>query len=341
MPDLRNKTQSTSIATTGKGARGGQQTTTTPVTKQTGTPAKQPSATVPAHSALSSRASGEVTPPTRAHRVIDSSQLLGAGDAPPPHNPPRRHDPMSDPVVELKTISSLFQSEFSKFHAQLDDTKQEILSKISQIESQLADRITCLEIENGQIKSDMEKVLKSNEKLENRINLLECKLQLSERKELENEQYSRKSNVRIYGLPGPTDTEEPKRIVCDFLNSSLKLNPPLAIESVDVAHRVGQKTPRGTQTMLVRLMRHDDKMRVIRQRKSLKNTGRSISEDIAKGYIDYMETLKKNPQLNQVWFFNGKVFCKPNGTEHAFNPRLFTDIDAQIRQTLAKPPRRS
>ena len=176
--------------------------------------------------------------------------------------------------------------------------------------------------------------------LQNQVNLLERKSQLSERNEVENNQYSRKNSVRIFNLPAPTGTnEDHRRVVCDFVNTKLKVEPPLVPNDIDVAHRVGGRTPRNTQTMLVKFVRRYDKFRVLKLRKELSGSKMGISDDIAKQYLDFMETLKNRADISQTWFFNGKVFCKPVGTDHNFTPRLHCDISRLIKETLDKPPR--
>ena len=143
----------------------------------------------------------------------------------------------------------------------------------------------------------------------------------------------------MFGLPVPRANEDPKRVVCDFVNTKLELNPPLLPAAIDVAHRVGAPTVKRTQTMLCKFVMHTDKWRIIKIRKILQKTGFGISDDIAKQHLDYMDALKTRQDVSEVWFFNGKVFLKPVGTKHACNPRLHCDIDKLIKDTLLKPPK--
>ena len=80
-------------------------------------------------------------------------------------------------------------------------------------------------------------------------------------------------------------------------------------------------------------------MGVIRSRSSLKGTGMGISDDIAKALLDYMDLLQQRSDIAQTWFFNGKIFCRPEGSKNTFNPRLYCDIDKMINVAINKPPK--
>lgn len=55
----------------------------------------------------------------------------------------------------------------------------------------------------------------------------------------ENEQYSRKSNIRVLGVQEPYD-ENCETQVCQLLHEKLGIN--ITEDAIDAAHRVGAKT---------------------------------------------------------------------------------------------------
>ena len=157
--------------------------------------------------------------------------------------------------------------------------------------------------------------------------MLDHKLQLAERAEVENEQYSRKNSVRIFNLPAPRQNEDSRAVVCEFANTKLQLEPPLVPHDIDICHRVAVKSPRHTQMMICKFVRRTNKIRILKIRTKLASTGLGVADDIAKQHLDFMDGLKKRADVAEVWFFNGKIFCKPVGTENSFNPRLHCNVE--------------
>ena len=232
----------------------------------------------------------------------------GVEESTTPQRPPRRSDvsPGGGALpADFQSLAGYISEKFTAFANLLAAHKTDVCSKLSDLESRLASRITALEIDNENLKTALKKRESEQEVLVARLNNCERKLQLAERAEVENEQYSRKSSIRIYGLPSAAPNEDAKRVVCDFVNNRLKIQPPLDHDAIDVAHRVGAKTPHNTQTMLCKFIKRTDKIRVIKARSTLKGTRLSITDDIAKRNIEYMEELKKKsrnrPDLVLEW----------------------------------------
>ena len=247
---------------------------------------------------------------------------------------PRR----TDQSAEIDSLPAI-NTDFQKFAIYIKSQFNDFSTRLADMESRLEDRLTALEIENNTLRESLTRNEKSMQVMDSRLKSCERKLEEAERREVENEQYSRKSSIRIFGLPSAKKNEDAKRVVCDFVNNSkLKLDPPLQAEAIDIAHRVGRPSPKDTQTMICKFMRRTDKERVIKFRKRLSGSKMGISDDIAKSHLDYMEELRKRQDITDVWFFDGKIFAKPVDCTHNILPRLYCNIEKLIFDAKARPP---
>ena len=150
----------------------------------------------------------------------------------------------------------------------------------------------------------------------------------------------KKNSIRIFGLPGRQGAKDSRNIVVNFVNTKLNLAQPISSNDIEVCHRVGVKSPKNTQPMLCKFMRITDKMRVLKFRKELVRSGTSIFDDVAKRHLEYMDELKARKDIAQVWFYDGKIFCKPLGSDNICVPRVHCDIVKLLNETRAKPARK-
>ena len=135
---------------------------------------------------------------------------------------------------------------------------------------------------------------------------------------LDNEQYSRKNAIRVFGLAVPEsrkDFENCKKTICDKLNES-QLGVHLSELNFSVAHRVG-KVNNGKQAILACFYDRDLQRTVIRARKKLKGTGISIAEDLSEANVRLLNRLQSDEYkifIDSAWAWNGKIKCKAKGS---------------------------
>ena len=53
------------------------------------------------------------------------------------------------------------------------------------------------------------------------------------------QQYSRRPNIRIHGIPEPAGDENTHAIVLDVVSNKIKLRPKISIDDIAASHRVG------------------------------------------------------------------------------------------------------
>jgi hypothetical protein len=144
--------------------------------------------------------------------------------------------------------------------------------------------------------------------------------------------HNRRWAFRILGLEAPAKREtikEAKEKVVEFLKTKLKLEH-VEIQHVDCAHRVGPVTDKNKQTMLVRLYSRDNVDTILSVRKTLKDSGYIIYEDLPMITRLLINDLKKNYGLNSTWYSNGKVWVKKTATSEKFIIGITDNIRAVI-----------
>ena len=220
----------------------------------------------------------------------------------------------------------------------------EVKQMIEKNHSELINKIELLEHENQTLKAQKEILLTKMDVLnaENKetlttLNNLKQEIEYLQTKTNDNEQYSRKNHIRIFGLPENTpNTENSKQLVLDFIKDRLKI--PLTLPDIDGAHRVGiarNGKPRG---MIVRFLKRADRMEVLRARKVLKGTGISVAEDLTKLNVQLLNRAKNHPKIEQSYSWNNKCWAVgKNGTRIKLT--LHCNIDSLLDAPRVYTPR--
>lgn len=123
------------------------------------------------------------------------------------------------------------------------------------------------------------------------------------------EQYSRRSNIRIFGIP-ETEKEDVGQLVIQLFTQKLGLS--IALSDIDRTHRTGIKSDK-VRPIIVKFVSYRVKASVLTARKLLKGTSISIKEDLTKQrYLILTSALKKYGTRN-VWSNDGRIFASENG----------------------------
>ena len=140
------------------------------------------------------------------------------------------------------------------------------------------------------------------------------------------EQYGRRNNLRISGVPEPKlepeEVEDTTATIVDLANSALKLDPPLQVSDVEVSHRL--KKPRNAKDgdprpIIVRFRSKQERFHVISNRRHMKDyndensTRIYINEDLTASRAKLFSTvrqLQKKKYFNQAWTYNGTIRVK-------------------------------
>ena len=147
------------------------------------------------------------------------------------------------------------------------------------------------------------------------VKMLKSKLTEVTTKANDNEQYSRRNNIRIFGL-AETEGEDCYDVVLKLCQNDLDIN--VTRDELDRAHRVGKpKKSRDGQTspppraMIVKLAGHSVKMKFFRARRKLGPKRIFINEDLTKENHKLLLYVKKRcPEGVSVYSVDGSIMAR-------------------------------
>lgn len=159
-----------------------------------------------------------------------------------------------------------------------------------------------------------------------KIEALEAKVEELEKKMDDAEQYSRRTSVRIAGIPeGNTETNDEVRAKTNALFESIGVSP-----TISRLHRVGPKKkvtsasssaapaePPKPRPILVQFTSYQDKSDIMKASKELPNINKDvyINEDLTRirSKILYeARQLKKKKKIHKAWSFDGRIAVEDN-----------------------------
>ena len=153
----------------------------------------------------------------------------------------------------------------------------------------------------------------------------------------EKEQYSRRDNIRIVGLPEKKGEkiEECEKTVQDFLKKELEIDTPI---SISIAHRLGKPKEGYNRAIICRLVKRSDKSVILGRRKKLhqKKTSIFISEDLTAANQRLLRDLKHSDRVERAWTFNCSVNVQGVNGHRLFGVKSV----AQVEELLDRYNRR-
>ena len=123
------------------------------------------------------------------------------------------------------------------------------------------------------------------------------------------QQYSRRENVRIFGIP--TDSSETPEMTekktLDLLN---RTGVSVRENDISACHRLG-KPINGSQPVIVRFVSRRKRTEVMRKKKVLRqNTDKVfINDDLTPLRAKLLKLVKDLPITDKVWTIDGKIMC--------------------------------
>ena len=152
------------------------------------------------------------------------------------------------------------------------------------------------------------------------------------------QQYSRRPNLRIHGIPEPAgdSDENTDAIILDVVNNKIKLRPKISIDDIAASHRVGPKPQqaqssvnteeegthnpqRAARPLMVRFANVRVRNLVFRSRTNLKDRNATasnaiyVNEDLTQARARLLKDcrrLKKEKRINDCWSWNGNILIK-------------------------------
>ena len=148
------------------------------------------------------------------------------------------------------------------------------------------------------------------------------------------EQYSRKSSVRVLNIEEETAENVEEKFISVVKE---QIGVDIAKNEIDIIHRVGraqngkQNTPRH---ILVKFMSHKTKETIMRRKREAKDI--RIFEDLAYGIkkmFDFLKSQRSRLNLENVWTIDGKIKYKFIDNPRPFEIRNYLDYHKLINDT--------
>ena len=165
-------------------------------------------------------------------------------------------------------------------------------------------------------------VMKVTSTMDQRILVLETQLEDYRAMINDNEQYSRKYNLRFSGLK-ETNGESCEEKVIDLCKSKLNINPE---GSIDRAHRLGPRREGKDRQIIVKFTKFPSKNLIYRSRRLLKGTQVYINEDLTHYNLQLLKHARTQANgVKSAWSSDGKILVK-NGDDDIFRIRKMSDF---------------
>lgn len=145
----------------------------------------------------------------------------------------------------------------------------------------------------------------------------------------EREQYSRRNNIRIFGIK-ESNGEDTDQLVVDLAEA--KLNVVLSKDNIDRSHRVGKPGDK-PRPIIVKFVSYAQRRAVFTRKKLLKGSGVSVSEDLTKIRRDLLKRAMDVYSKESVWSSDGVILVNIN------KPKPFrVRNEKDFQKLLAKHP---
>lgn len=149
-------------------------------------------------------------------------------------------------------------------------------------------------------------------RLMNKVSQLEEKLQKMELVVEDQEQYSRRNNIRIHGIPEVQGENIYGKIV-EVCHQHLGVD--IEERDIDICHRL-KNSDGTTGTILVRFCRKYIRNLVFSNKKRLKGTKIVIREDLTRQRVAVYRRACERFNSKNVWTTDGKIVCKVGNKLH-------------------------
>ena len=123
------------------------------------------------------------------------------------------------------------------------------------------------------------------------------------------EQYGRRWNLLIHGIPETDneDCENKVRVLCDQ-----KLKVTISPGAIQRAHRLGSKKTERSRPIIVRFTDYKVKQTVYKQKRQLKGTGLLITENLTPSRQALYKQVRECQSIAASWTNDGNIYVLHN-----------------------------
>ena len=134
------------------------------------------------------------------------------------------------------------------------------------------------------------------------------------------EQYSRRENIRIHGVPEESD-EDTTSVAVAIMNEAVapenSEDPPVKVftrSDVSIAHRLPSRG--GSKPIVVRFVRREDKLKLMKNKSGLRRREGPkvfITDDLTSLRSKMLQTLKNDVGISRAYSLDGTIFAIERG----------------------------
>lgn len=198
---------------------------------------------------------------------------------------------------------------------------------------QKIDRLTTdvdkLTMENETLREKICEANKNNRDLQKEMNEVRDLATFSTVKSNYNEQYSRKNNIKIYGIP-----ETKGENIVEVVKSTLKKKGGVEVDHRDIeaVHRIPGSRPNAPRPILMKMRNNDKKANIMRCRSAVKDSPGNVrlGDDVTKENRELIVRLIDHESITSAWYFNGSVYGNVKGKRVKFD--ILDDIDFKVKK---------
>lgn len=194
--------------------------------------------------------------------------------------------------------------------------------KVNEKTKKLSDDVKLLQDENNDLKEKLITLQDNHDVTKKTANLA---LKIAN----QNEQYSRKHNIKIMDIteePLETETSLLRSVINVLEQQEVRLTP----DQVVAIHRIPSKKG-NTKPVLLKVKNNNIKTEIMKKRKEMKSMGHRLVDDVTRLNTACITELNAHPLIDAGWYFNGAVFGKTK-TGKRLKLELNDDIDTVIAQ---------
>ena len=204
---------------------------------------------------------------------------------------------------------------------------------ISNHVSTLTKLVTDIHKDNAKINHQINKTKVDNEKIKKKNKDLENKIYYMQQDISKMDQYSRRQNVELSGIPNSVEDTNLEKIVLEILNKiGVKLNSYDIVAIHRLKIRRGQRSP----NVIIRFLNSKHPYESLKKKKNLSKVEEYgklyLTENLCPNYqsiFNHCMSLKKYGDLSKVWSYNGVVNVKFEDNDNEIPTKLYhkDDID--------------
>ncbi|KAK3088586.1 hypothetical protein FSP39_020918 [Pinctada imbricata] len=230
---------------------------------------------------------------------------------------------------DIETIVTSIVTEIMKVHKEeFDKRLNEIEEKNDKIKGHLQEQIDGLSMENEVLR---EKLAEKNKQIMEQKTTISDAMRIAQEAQVRsnyNEQYSRKSNIKIYGMKEEKKEDTPEEVIRMLSDVA---NVVLREDEIVAAHRIpgraGQNRP-----ILLKVKNTSVKSRIMKKRSVVKKLvhGLRLADDVTKLNSSLIDCLNAHDSIESAWYFNGNIYGKAVNGDRRIKFDIYDDIPKKV-----------